>query len=108
MPEKYRDEVRLGAAVRGNSVTVIERQPPWREGIGPEWASLKIAQLRYDSAAALWSLYWPDSNTAGCTTRTRLRHGRSTRSSRQSKAIAPVSSSDDVRAAISGLSSRRV
>jgi Protein of unknown function (DUF3024) len=61
VPEKYRDEVRLEATVRGNSITVIERRPPWREGIGPEWTSLKIAQLRYDSGAALWSLYWSDS-----------------------------------------------
>jgi hypothetical protein len=62
VPEKYRDEVRLEATVRGNSVTVVERRPPWREGIGTEWTSLKIAQLRYDSALALWSLYRSDSN----------------------------------------------
>jgi Protein of unknown function (DUF3024) len=62
VPEKYRDEVRLEAAVRANSVTVIERRAPWRAGLGTEWTSLKIAQLRYDSAAALWSLYWADSN----------------------------------------------
>jgi hypothetical protein len=62
VPEKYRDEVRLEATVRGNSVTVIERRPPWSEDIGTEWTSLKIAQLRYESAAALWSLYWADSN----------------------------------------------
>jgi hypothetical protein len=62
VPEQYRDEVRLEVTVRGNSVTVIERRPPWREGIGTEWTSLRIAQLRYDSALALWSLYWSDSN----------------------------------------------
>src|SRR5436305_9171484 len=61
VPGKYRDEVRLEATVRGNSVTVVERRPPWREGIGTEWTSLKIAQLRYDSATALWTLYWSDS-----------------------------------------------
>ena len=53
--ERVRDEVRPEATVRDNSVTVVERRPPLREGIGTEWTSLKIAQLRYDSATALWT-----------------------------------------------------
>jgi hypothetical protein len=62
VPATLRDQMRLEARTRGNSITVMERRPPWREGIGSEWTSLKIAQLRYDPQTALWSLYWSDSN----------------------------------------------
>jgi Protein of unknown function (DUF3024) len=62
VPATLRDQMRLEAKIRGNSITVMERRPPWGEGIGSEWTSLKIAQLRYDPQTALWSLYWSDSN----------------------------------------------
>jgi len=62
VPKGVRDQVRLEAGVRGNAVTIVERRPPWREGIGPEWTTLKIAQLRYDAATGMWTLYWADRN----------------------------------------------
>jgi hypothetical protein len=62
VPELARDEVRLEAVVRGNSITLIERRAPWRGDIGPEWSILKIAQLRYDAKAGGWSLYCCNRN----------------------------------------------
>ncbi len=41
--------------IRGNSVTIIERRPPWREDFGPEWSRLTVAQLRYENEG--WALY---------------------------------------------------
>jgi Protein of unknown function (DUF3024) len=51
----------LEHTLRGNSITLIERRPPWSELVGPEWSSMKIAQLRYDAKARVWSLYTCDS-----------------------------------------------
>jgi Protein of unknown function (DUF3024) len=62
VPEHARDEVRLEAVVRGNAITLIERRAPWRGDIGPEWSTLKIAQLRYAAKAGEWSLYCCNRN----------------------------------------------
>lgn len=62
VPEHARDQVRLEFVVRGNSITLVERRAPWRPDYGPEWSSLKIAQLRYDVEARVWSLYCRDRN----------------------------------------------
>ena len=63
VPERYRDEVRLECCRRGNSITIIERRPPWNPGLnGPDWTSMKVAQLRYDASAAQWSLHCCDRN----------------------------------------------
>jgi hypothetical protein len=62
VPEHVRDEVRLEFIVRGNSITLVERRAPWHPDYGTEWSSLKIAQLRYDADARVWSLYCRDSN----------------------------------------------
>ena len=62
VPDRYHADVRLEVGVRGNAVTIVERRPPWCEGIGSEWSSRKIAQMRYDSATSAWTLYWADRN----------------------------------------------
>jgi hypothetical protein len=62
VPEHVRDKVRLEAGARGNAITIVERRPPWREGIRPEWSTLKVAQLRYDAALGTWTLFWADRN----------------------------------------------
>jgi len=62
VPERFHDEVRLEVGVRGDAVTIFERRAPWRSGIGPEWTSRKIAQIRHDPSTGLWTLYWPDRN----------------------------------------------
>jgi hypothetical protein len=63
IPEQARDEMRLEHSVRGNSITIVERRPPWNEHVGPEWTSMKIAQLRYDAATRDWTLYAADRNS---------------------------------------------
>ncbi len=55
-----RDKIRIEYEIRGNSVTIIERRPPWREDFGPEWSRLTVAQLRYEEEK--WALYWSDRN----------------------------------------------
>jgi hypothetical protein len=62
VPEHARDEVRLEFVVRCNSITLVERRAPWSPDYGPEWSSLKIAQLRYDAKTGAWSLYCRDRN----------------------------------------------
>lgn len=57
VPEAARSELRLEHEVRGSSITIIERRPPWSELVGPDWTSMKIAQLRYDERDRSWSLY---------------------------------------------------
>ena len=63
VPEELRDEMRLECSRRGNSITIVERRPSWSpELIGPDWTSMKVAQLRYDASAGNWSLYCCDRN----------------------------------------------
>ena len=55
-------DVRLEHSIRGNSITIVERRPPWSELVGPDWTSMKIAQLRYDDRSRTWLLYAADRN----------------------------------------------
>ena len=59
-PEDARDELRLECEVRGSSVVITERRPPWT-GEG-DWTRLPIAQLRHDEATGTWTLYWQRAN----------------------------------------------
>jgi hypothetical protein len=61
-PAHLRDEMRLDVDVRGTSVTISDSRPLW-QGAPGEWMSMKIAQLRYEPDAALWTLYWADRNS---------------------------------------------
>jgi hypothetical protein len=63
IPEHTRDQVRLEYRVRGNSITLLEKRPPWRVDFGPEWTELPIAQMRYGPATGEWSLFWADRNS---------------------------------------------
>jgi hypothetical protein len=45
-PSHLRDKIRIEYEIRGNSVTIVERRPPWREDYGPEWSRVTVAQLR--------------------------------------------------------------
>jgi Protein of unknown function (DUF3024) len=46
--QRSTDDYRIEHTVRGSSVTILERRPPWNPAYGSEWSSLKVAQLRYD------------------------------------------------------------
>ena len=61
-PEHLREEMRIEAATRGNSVTIGDCRPLW-QGAPGEWSRVNIAQLRYDPATQLWTLYWADRNS---------------------------------------------
>ena len=62
IPAHVRDEIRLEYGVRGNAITIVERRPPWLAELGPDWTSMKIAQLRYDPDDRMWTLYCCDRN----------------------------------------------
>jgi hypothetical protein len=61
-PPEFRDEMRLEVEVRDNSVTILDCRPLFHGEPG-EWTRMKIAQLRFDPAAATWALYWADRNS---------------------------------------------
>lgn len=60
--QRSTDDYRIEHAVRGPSITILERRPPWNPAYGSEWSSLKVAQLRYDDRARRWRLYSHDSS----------------------------------------------
>ena len=62
VPHHIQDELRSECEVAPRHLTIVERRPPWREGIGPEWTRLPIARLRYTRADRTWTLYWRDRN----------------------------------------------
>jgi hypothetical protein len=62
VPAELQDEIRLKFSVRGNAITIVEQRPPWREDFGPDWSSVKVAQLRFEPAAQAWALYCSDAN----------------------------------------------
>jgi hypothetical protein len=61
IPAAARDEVRLEVTTRAATITIVERRPLWQGGPGA-WTRMPIAQLRYDTAARTWDLYWADRN----------------------------------------------
>jgi Protein of unknown function (DUF3024) len=44
------------ARAGGQAVNIVERRPPWRDDLGPEWARLPVARLRYVASKRLWTL----------------------------------------------------
>jgi len=60
VPSEFLDRIRVEATIRGRSVTIVECRPPWRKDVGPEWSRQRVAQMRYDADAKLWTLYWAD------------------------------------------------
>ena len=51
------DDYRIEHELRGSSITILERRPPWNPAYGSEWSSLNVAQLRYDDTAQRWRLF---------------------------------------------------
>lgn len=62
VPPDLASLVRIEVEIRGATVTLVERRPPWRSDYGPDWSRVPIAQLRHDRASAQWTLYWSDRN----------------------------------------------
>ena len=63
VPAELREQLRLEHAIRGKSITIVERRPPWSERVGPDWTSTSVAQLRYDERSGRWALYAADRNS---------------------------------------------
>lgn len=60
VPVAQRDRVRVELRSRGQTVTIIERRPPYSAGAGQNWSVQPIAQLRYD-LTGYWTLHWVDN-----------------------------------------------
>jgi hypothetical protein len=61
-PAHLRDEIRLEATTRANSITIADCRPLWHGAPG-EWTRMNIAQLRYDPPSTKWTLHWADRNS---------------------------------------------
>jgi hypothetical protein len=62
VPAELRNQIRLEFSVRGNAITIMERRPPWRDDLGPDWSSTKVAQLRFEPTGQAWDLYCSDAS----------------------------------------------
>ena len=56
------DKTRIEIQVRGRTVTIVDRRPPWTKR-STDWIYETVARLRFDPESALWTLYWFDSNS---------------------------------------------
>ena len=56
IPERVKDQIKLDYKIRGNSVTLIEKRPHYKNT--EEWVEMKIAQFRFNQDNNKWSLYW--------------------------------------------------
>ena len=60
IPAELHDKIRMSYRIRGNTVTLIESRPYFRD---PSiWTELKVAQFRYSQDDNTWSLYCADRN----------------------------------------------
>jgi hypothetical protein len=55
---KAPDDVRVELEGERQAINIVERRPPWRDDLGPEWSRLPIARLRYVASKGLWTLYY--------------------------------------------------
>ena len=60
-PAKFKDKVRLGFRIRGNSVTLFEERPAFR--VPGVWVDIVVAQFRFEPKSKLWTLYCADRNS---------------------------------------------
>ena len=58
IPARVRHQVRLKYATRGDTVTLFEERPAFRDRT--RWVRLQIAQFRFDTDHLKWSLDWAD------------------------------------------------
>jgi hypothetical protein len=60
VPERARHQVYVECQRAPRHLTIVERRAPWSTDSGPEWATLPIAQLRYDHTTQTWTLFGCD------------------------------------------------
>ena len=61
VPVEVRDKVNLTYDVRGNSVTLIENRPSFRDP--GRWTAMSIAEFRFDPKTGKLTLYCADRNS---------------------------------------------
>lgn len=61
IPPHVKALIQLTYKIRGNSITLYENRPPWKEGL--EWSMMAVAQFRYDEIYKVWRLYYADRNS---------------------------------------------
>lgn len=59
---EHDDKIRIEYKVRGNTITIYECRPPWREDYGPDWTSMRICTFQRDPTTRLWTLHARDRN----------------------------------------------
>lgn len=62
VPAEHHDKLRIEYKVRGNTITVYECRPPWREDFGPDWTRKRVCTFEWDLGTRLWTLYARDRN----------------------------------------------
>lgn len=62
VPSEHDDKIRIEYKVRGNTITIYECRPPWREDFGPDWTSMRICSMQWDPETRLWTLYARNRN----------------------------------------------
>jgi hypothetical protein len=63
VPSDFQDQIRMEVDLRGNTVTIVECRPPWREDSDPGWTRQGVARMKFAPADGKWTLYWSDSNS---------------------------------------------
>lgn len=61
IPVEIREKVKLGYKFRGNSVTLFEERPAFRDP--HTWVTIVIAQFRFETKNKLWTLFCADRNS---------------------------------------------
>ena len=61
VPHHVADRLRIGFRFRGNNVTLFESRPIFNNK--NKWIDVVVAQFRFDSETAQWTLYWADRNS---------------------------------------------
>jgi hypothetical protein len=61
IPPDIRHQLNMTFEFRGNSVTLIENRPYWKDP--SQWTHLAIAKFRYYPSNGQWTLYWADRNS---------------------------------------------
>ncbi len=62
IPPEHADKIRIEYGLRGNTITLYECRPPWREDLGPQWTSSRICSMQWSPQTRLWTLYARDRN----------------------------------------------
>lgn len=61
IPLHLRNQIRIEFTIRGNEVSLFERQPQLQGS--SEWISMKVARFKKDPKTETWQLYWADRNS---------------------------------------------